>query len=271
MSNQQNERTYLDMLATVFQEGERREDRTGVGTLSMFGMQARYDLRDNFPLLTTKRVYWKGVVHELLWFLSGSTNAHALNKHGVHIWDEWADEDGRLGPVYGAQWRQWEGSKIDYHDQIAEVIKSIQDNPTSRRHIVSAWAVHELSSMALPPCHLLFQFYVSNDGHLDCQLYQRSGDLFLGVPFNIASYSLLTMMVAQVTGLKPRYFVHTIGDAHVYLNHTEQVKEQLSRDPIDPPRVFLNPIIDDIDDFTFEDIDLVEYQSHPAIKAPVAV
>lgn len=268
-----NEQTYLDMLATVFQEGERREDRTGVGTLSLFGMQARYDLRDGFPLLTTKKVFWKGIVHELLWFLSGSTNAHDLIKYGVHIWDEWMDEDGELGPVYGAQWRSWtcHHGGVWSDDQIGKVIQDIQSNPTSRRHIVSAWAVHELSDMALPPCHLLFQFYVTNDGHLDCQLYQRSGDMFLGVPFNIASYSLLTMMVAQVTGLKPRYFVHTLGDAHVYLNHTEQVKEQLSRVPVYPPSVYLNRDVDDIDDFTFDDIMLDDYYPQPAIKAPVAV
>ena len=269
-----NEAKYLTQLRRILNCGEsNRPDRTGTGTISYFGDQVRYDLRQGFPLLTTKKVFWKGVVHELLWFLSGSTNNNHLTKHGVHIWDEWADEDGSLGPIYGAQWRSWVGvgKIVNEFDQIKEVVGNINYDPYSRRHIVSAWAVHELEDMNLQPCHIIFQFYVSGDGHLDLQLYQRSGDMFLGVPFNIASYSLLLAMVAHVTGLQARYFIHTLGDAHIYSNHEDQVVEQLSREPRMPPELFLNESIRDIDDFTFEDIMLEDYNPHPAIKAPVAV
>jgi len=264
-----NEQTYLGMLRNVRDNGEERDDRTGVGTYSIFGAQARYDLRAGFPLLTTKRVFWKGVVHELLWMLGGGTSTTYLQENGVHIWDEWEGVDGYLGPIYGAQWRAWTADRLAY-DQISDVIDGIRTNPMSRRHIVSAWAVHELDEMALPPCHLLFQFYVTSGGYLDCQLYQRSADMFLGVPFNIASYSLLMHMVATVTGHKPRYFIHTIGDAHIYRNHIDQVKKQLSREPRNPPVVALPPL-DDIDDFRFDDIVLHGYDPHPSIKAPVAV
>lgn len=269
-----NESRYLDNLRVIQRTGEERADRTGTGTKSVFGTQTVYDLRDGFPLLTTKKVHFKSIVTELLWFLKGHTNTKFLHEHGCSIWDEWADKHGDLGPVYGVQWRSWAGSPTDGEgdiDQIAEVIKSIKADPFSRRHIVSAWSVHELEAMALPPCHLMFQFYVTTDGYLDCQLYQRSADMFLGVPFNIASYALLTMMVAQVCGLKPGRFVHVIGDAHIYTNHMDQVDEQLSRDVVGCPTVILDPDIMDIDAFTHESIMLMDYHPQPAIKAPVAV
>lgn len=261
---------YLKTLSLVLNQGRFREDRTGTGTYSVFGHQLRFDLSAGFPLLTTKKVHFKSIVHELLWFISGDTNIRALKEAGVSIWDEWADPEGNLGPVYGAQWRSWqtaEGGKID---QLAEVIESIQRNPQSRRHIVSAWNVGALPSMALPPCHTLFQFYVA-DGSLSCQLYQRSADLFLGVPFNIASYALLTHMVAQVCNLKPGDFVHTFGDLHLYANHLEQAKTQLQREPRPLPALRLNPAIGSIDAFRPEDIELLDYNPHPAIKAPIAV
>ncbi len=250
--------------------GVERSDRTGTGTKSLFGYQMRFNLDDGFPVLTTKKLHLKSIIHELLWFLKGETNISYLKQHGVSIWDEWADENGDLGPVYGSQWRSWpsrEGGKID---QIANLIHSLKNNPDSRRHIVSAWNPAEVDNMALPPCHCLFQFYVA-EGRLSCQLYQRSADIFLGVPFNIASYALLTMMVAQVTGLKPGDFVHTIGDAHLYLNHMEQAKEQLSRDPLALPKMEINPEVDDIFDFSFEDFRLKDYKAAPSIKAPIAV
>lgn len=267
---------YLDLLQHVLDNGEERQDRTGVGTLSIFGAQARYDLRKGFPLVTTKQVFWRGVVEELLWFLRGSTNVRSLQKKGVHIWDGWSDRYGRLGPIYGAQWRHWHKSYSDGYcwsrvDQVANVIQSIKDNPHSRRHLVSAWNVGELEFMALPPCHFAFQFYVSNKKELSCQLYQRSGDIFLGVPFNIVSYALLTHMIAQVCGLGVGELVHTVGDLHLYLNHIDQAKEQLSREPRELPTLRLNKAIMDIDDFTSEDIELINYNPHPPIKAPVAV
>ena len=261
---------YHDLLRLVLERGERRDDRTGVGTLSIFGAQARFDLRENFPLLTTKKLHLKSIIYELLWFLRGDTNISYLNEHGVTIWDEWADESGNLGRVYGAQWRDWRGANGMRVDQVDKVISQIKSNPHSRRLIVSAWNPAEVDEMALPPCHVLFQFYVQ-DGELSCQLYQRSADLFLGVPFNIASYSLLTMMVAQVTDLKPGDFVHTFGDLHLYLNHIDQAREQLSRDPRRLPRMQLNPAIKNIRDFKFEDFELMEYNPHPSIKAPIAV
>lgn len=261
---------YLELLSTVMETGVERSDRTGTGTKSLFGYQMRFNLDDGFPVLTTKKLHLKSIIHELLWFLKGETNISYLKQHGVSIWDEWADENGDLGPVYGSQWRSWpsrEGGKID---QIANLIHSLKNNPDSRRHIVSAWNPAEVDNMALPPCHCLFQFYVA-EGRLSCQLYQRSADIFLGVPFNIASYALLTMMVAQVTGLKPGDFVHTIGDAHLYLNHMEQAKEQLSRDPLALPKMEINPEVDDIFDFSFEDFRLKDYKAAPSIKAPIAV
>ena len=247
-----------------------RSDRTGTGTLSIFGAQARFDLRERFPLLTTKKLHLKSIVYELLWFLRGETNVRYLNEHGVTIWDEWADENGNLGRVYGAQWRDWRGANGNRVDQIAKIISEIRENPSSRRFIVSAWNPAEIDEMALPPCHVLFQFYV-NDGELSCQLYQRSADLFLGVPFNIASYSLLTMMMAQVCDLKPGDFVHTFGDLHLYQNHLEQAREQLSRECRPLPRIQLNPAITQIEDFRFEDFTLLDYNPHPSIKAPIAV
>ncbi len=261
---------YLDLMRDVLENGTTKEDRTGTGTLSVFGRQMRFDLGQGFPLVTTKKVHLKSIIHELLWFLRGETHIGYLNQNGVTIWDEWADENGELGPVYGAQWRSWPTPDGGTIDQIHDVIERIRRDPDSRRLIVSAWNVAEIEHMALPPCHTLFQFYVA-DGRLSCQLYQRSADLFLGVPFNIASYALLTMMVAQVTGLRPGEFVHTLGDAHLYRNHLEQAREQLSRSPYPPPTMRINPAVQSIDDFRFEDFELVGYQSHPAIKAPVAV
>jgi thymidylate synthase len=266
-------RQYHDLLRLVLDEGERRADRTGTGTLSVFGAQARFDLRPTgpgFPLLTTKKLHIKSIIYELLWFLRGDTNIGYLNEHGVTIWDEWADENGDLGRVYGAQWRDWRGENGVHVDQIASVIAQIKKNPWSRRLIVSAWNPAEIDKMALPPCHVLFQFCVQ-DGELSCQLYQRSADLFLGVPFNIASYALLTMMVAQVCDLGPGDFVHTFGDLHLYQNHLEQAREQLSRDFRSLPKMKLNPAIKNIRDFTFEDFELLGYDPHPSIKAPIAV
>ncbi|HEX8897750.1 MAG TPA: thymidylate synthase [Chthoniobacterales bacterium] len=263
-------RQYHDLLRLVLDKGAPREDRTGTGTLSVFGAQARFDLRERFPLLTTKRLHLKSIIHELLWFLQGDTNVRSLNEKGVTIWDEWADERGDLGPIYGAQWIRWRGNDGAVINQIDNVITEIKRNPQSRRLIVSAWNVGELEKMRLPPCHLLFQFYV-NDGELSCQMYQRSADLFLGVPFNIASYALLTLMVAQVCDLRPGEFVHTFGDLHLYQNHLEQAREQLSRECRPLPRMQLNPAVKNIGDFRFEDFVLKEYDPHPAIKAPIAV
>ena len=256
---------YHDLLRHILEKGSQKNDRTGTGTVSTFGYQMRFDLEAGFPLLTTKKVHTKSVIHELLWFLSGSTNVKYLRENGVSIWDEWADANGELGPVYSKQWRDWGGI-----DQISNVVREIRSNPDSRRLIVSAWNVGEISKMALPPCHCFFQFYVQ-DGRLSCQLYQRSADAFLGVPFNIASYALLTAMVAQVTGLKPGDFVHTFGDLHIYLNHMEQVKLQLSREFRPLPRLELNPAVKDLFAFRYEDIRIENYDPHPAIKAPVAV
>lgn len=261
-------RPYLQILRDILEYGERREDRTGTGTLSLFGYQTRFDLSEGFPLLTTKKMHVKSIVHELLWFLKGETNIRYLKENQVTIWDEWANADGELGPVYGYQWRKWGGSGID---QIASVVEQIKKDPTSRRHIVSAWNVSDLPKMALQPCHVLFQFYVHRDGRLSCQMYQRSADVFLGVPFNIASYSLLTMMMAQVTGLKPGFFIHTFGDVHLYLNHIEQAKLQLSREPRALPIMKINPAVPSIFEFRYEDFQLENYDPHPAIKAPIAV
>jgi len=261
---------YLDLLQHILDTGTHKTDRTGTGTQSCFGYQMRFDLQKGFPLVTTKKVHLKSIVHELLWFLKGETNIAYLKENGVKIWDEWANENGDLGPVYGKQWRSWEGKDGKVIDQISEVIAQIKKNPDSRRLIVSAWNVGELSEMALMPCHNMFQFYVA-DGKLSCQLYQRSADVFLGVPFNIASYALLTMMIAQVCDLESGDFVHTFGDVHIYSNHKEQVDLQLSRTPFPLPTMKLNPAIKNIFDFKFEDFTLENYQSHPAIKAPVAV
>jgi len=261
---------YLDLMRHVLEHGTRKDDRTGTGTLSVFGWQMRYDLAAGFPLVTTKKCHLRSIIHELLWFLQGDTNIGYLKENGVSIWDEWADENGDLGPVYGHQWRSWpkpDGSSID---QIGEVVKTLKQNPDSRRIIVSAWNVADLDRMALAPCHAFFQFYVA-DGRLSCQLYQRSADIFLGVPFNIASYALLTLMMAQVAGLKPGDFVHTLGDAHLYLNHLDQAREQLARAPRPLPTMTLNPEVKDIFAFRFEDFTLEGYDPHPAIKAPVAV
>lgn len=266
-------RQYHDLLRLVLEEGQPRSDRTGTGTLSIFGAQTRFDLRPSgpgFPLLTTKKLHIKSIIYELLWFLRGDTNIKYLNEHGVTIWDEWADEKGNLGRVYGAQWRDWRGANGVRVDQIDNVIAQIKKNPNSRRLIVSAWNPAEIEKMALPPCHVLFQFYV-NDGELSCQLYQRSCDLFLGVPFNIASYALLTMMVAQVDDLTPGDFVHTFGDLHLYNNHLEQAREQLTRECRPLPRMKINPVVKNIHDFKFEDFELVDYNPHPSIKAPIAV
>lgn len=261
---------YLDLIRHVRDNGAHKEDRTGTGTLSVFGCQMRFDLSAGFPAITTKRLHFRSIIHELLWFLRGETNIAYLKEHGVSIWDEWADEHGELGPVYGHQWRSWPAPGGRHIDQITKVVESIRREPDSRRHIVCAWNVAEIERMALPPCHLLFQFYVA-DGRLSCQMYQRSADLFLGVPFNIASYALLTLMVAQVTGLEPGEFVHTLGDAHLYSNHLEQVEVQLERDPYPLPTMILNPDVDSIFDFVYEDFELVNYRFHPTIKAPIAV
>jgi thymidylate synthase len=258
--------TYLQLLRDILDHGEKREDRTGTGTLSLFGYQMRFNLADGFPVLTTKKLHLRSIIHELLWFLKGETNIRYLHENKVTIWDEWADANGELGPVYGKQWRNWNGI-----DQISTLIEGIKTKPHSRRHIVSAWNVSEIDKMKLPPCHALFQFYVHTDGRLSCQLYQRSADVFLGVPFNIASYALLTMMIAHVTGLKPGEFVHTFGDAHLYLNHVDQAKEQLARTPRALPIMKINPDVKSIFDFKFDDFSLENYDPHPAIKAPIAV
>jgi thymidylate synthase len=263
-------KAYLDLMRHVQTQGVRKEDRTGTGTLSTFGYQLRFDLGQGFPAVTTKKLHLRSIIHELLWFLRGDTNIDYLRRHGVTIWDEWADENGNLGPVYGHQWRAWPAPDGRCIDQISEVVEQIRVNPDSRRLIVSAWNVADLPHMALPPCHLLFQFYVA-DGRLSCQLYQRSADIFLGVPFNIASYALLTLMIAQVSGLAPGDFVHTFGDAHLYLNHLEQVHTQLSRDPYPLPHMRLNGEVSSLFDFRYEDFELLSYRCHPAIRAPVAV
>ena len=261
---------YLDLLQQILDRGVSKSDRTGTGTLSVFGRQMRFDLQEGFPLLTTKKVHLPSVIHELLWFLSGDTNVRYLQEHGVSIWNEWADENGDLGPVYGQQWRSWPTADGGCIDQMTAVLEQIRINPDSRRLVVSAWNVAEIDKMKLPPCHMLFQFYVAG-GRLSCQLYQRSADVFLGVPFNIASYALLTMMVAQVSGLQPGEFVHTLGDAHLYLNHVDQARRQLSRAPRALPRMRLNPAVRSLYDFRYEDFTLESYDPHPAIKAPVAV
>ncbi len=261
---------YLDLMKHVKEHGVKKEDRTGTGTLSVFGYQMRFDISETFPLLTTKKLHLRSIVHELLWFLKGETNIQYLKENGVSIWDEWADENGDLGPVYGAQWRSWPAADGKTIDQISGVIDQIKCNPDSRRLIVSAWNVGELDQMALMPCHAFFQFYVA-DGKLSCQLYQRSADIFLGVPFNIASYALLTMMVAQVCELRPGELVHTLGDAHLYLNHMQQVDEQLSREPLASPVMEINSEINSIFDFKYDDFELINYESHPSIKAPIAV
>lgn len=261
---------YHDLMRRVLETGTKKEDRTGTGTLSVFGHQMRFDLAQGFPVVTTKKLHLKSIIHELLWFLSGDTNIKYLKDNGVKIWDEWADENGDLGPVYGYQWRSWPTPDGAHIDQISNLIHQIKTTPDSRRLIVSAWNVPYITQMALPPCHCLFQFYVA-DGKLSCQLYQRSADIFLGVPFNIASYALLTMMIAQVCGLKPGEFIHTFGDAHLYLNHMDQANEQLSRDAFPLPEMHLNPHVTSIFDFKFEDFELVGYQAHPSIKAPIAV
>jgi len=263
-------RAYLDLLRHVMETGRFKSDRTGTGTYSVFGAQARFDLTKGFPLLTTKKVHTRSIIHELLWFLRGETNVAYLRENGVTIWDEWADAEGNLGRVYGAQWRDWRGADGKSVDQIAALLSQIKNNPDSRRLIVSAWNPAEIGGMALPPCHSLFQFYVS-EGELSCQLYQRSADIFLGVPFNIASYALLTLMVAQVTGLRAKEFIHTFGDLHLYSNHVEQAKLQLSREPRELPRMKLNPAVTDLFAFKYEDFTLEGYDPHPAIKAPVAV
>jgi thymidylate synthase len=261
---------YLALLQEVLEKGVRKTDRTGTGTFSVFGRQIRFDLAQGFPATTTKKLYMKGVIHELMWFLRGSTNVKYLQEQGVGIWDDWADENGELGPVYGAQWRHWDAPDGRTIDQISEVVEAIRKNPDSRRLLVSAWNVAQIDQMRLPPCHCLFQFYVA-EGRLSCQLYQRSADLFLGVPFNIASYSLLTMMVAQVTRLRAGEFIHTFGDVHIYANHIEQVRLQLSREPRPLPRMELNPDVRSIFDFRYEDFRLLGYDPHPTIKAPIAV
>jgi thymidylate synthase len=261
---------YLDLLEHVLDHGVRKSDRTGTGTISVFGYQMRFDLQQGFPVMTTKKLHLRSIIHELLWFLKGETNLDYLHANNVTIWDEWADVKGELGHIYGYQWRSWPAHDGQYIDQINNVVESIKEDPDSRRLIVSAWNVGELDKMALPPCHLLFQFYVA-EGRLSCQLYQRSCDIFLGVPFNIASYALLTMMMAQVTGLQPGDFVHTLGDAHIYLNHLEQVRLQLSREPYALPQMIINPDKNSIFDFVFEDFQLMNYKSHPHIKGEISV
>lgn len=270
MESNRAEQQYLDQLANVLQNGARKTDRTGTGTLSLFGLQMRFRLDKDFPLLTTKKLHLKSIIYELLWFLRGETNARWLQERGVTIWDEWAAEDGELGPIYGRQWRRWKAADGREIDQITRLVESIRAEPDSRRHMVVAWNPGEIDNMALPPCHALFQFYVA-DGRLSCQLYQRSGDLFLGIPFNIAGYALLTLMVAQVTGLAPGEFVHTIGDAHIYMNHLAQVREQLSRSPRQFPTLQINPEVRDLFAFRYEDFALHGYDPYPTIAAPVAV
>jgi len=261
---------YLDLLDHVVNTGVQKMDRTGTGTISSFGYQMRFDLQEGFPVMTTKKLHLKSIIYELLWFLNGDTNIRYLNEHGVRIWDEWADENGDLGHIYGYQWRSWPAPDGNTVDQISNLLKCLKEDPDSRRHIISAWNVGDLKNMALPPCHVLFQFYVS-DGKLSCQLYQRSCDIFLGVPFNIASYALLTMMIAQVTGLRPGEFVHTLGDAHIYNNHIEQVKLQLNRKPYPLPSMEINPDVKSIFDFRFDDFRLLDYQCHPHIKGAISV
>ncbi len=261
---------YLDLMQHVLDNGTQKHDRTGTGTISVFGYQMRFNLQEGFPMVTTKKLHLKSIIHELIWFLQGDTNIKYLKDNGVRIWDEWADENGNLGPVYGSQWRSWPKPDGGHIDQITQIINTIKNNPDSRRIIVSAWNVAEIENMALPPCHAFFQFYVA-DGKLSCQLYQRSADIFLGVPFNIASYALLTMMVAQVCGLEAGDFIHTFGDAHIYNNHLEQVKLQLSRDPKPLPTMKINPAVKNIFDFKFEDFELLNYEAHPHIKGIVAV
>lgn len=262
---------YLDLLKMVLNTGERRDDRTGTGTISVFGAQVRYNLEEGFPLLTTKKIHTQSLIHELLWFLKGDTNIQYLQENGVRIWNEWADSQGNLGRVYGAQWRAWQSPNGKVVDQIASLIEGLQKDPYGRRHIVCAWNPGELDQMALPPCHALFQFYVSKDGGLSCQLYQRSADLFLGVPFNIASYALLTYMIAQICNYKPKAFIHTFGDLHIYSNHLEQVSLQLSREPRPLPQLKLNPEVRSINDFQYSDISIENYNPHPTIKAPISV
>ena len=261
---------YLNLLDRVLKEGTKKEDRTGTGTISVFGHQMRFNLQEGFPMVTTKKTHLKSIIHELLWFIKGSTNAKYLQEHGVRIWNEWAEPDGELGRIYGYQWRSWTSENGGHIDQLSNVIKQLKENPDSRRHIVSAWNVGDLDKMNLPPCHILFQFYVA-DNKLSCQLYQRSADIFLGVPFNIASYALLVMMVAQETGYELGDFVHTLGDAHIYTNHIEQVKLQLSRKPMQLPRMKLNPDIKKVVDFKYEDFTLENYQSHPHIKGAISI
>ncbi len=261
---------YIELVNHVLENGIKKNDRTGTGTLSVFGSQMRFDLESGFPLLTTKKLHLKSIIHELLWFISGSTNVKYLQDNGVRIWNEWADDDGELGPVYGYQWRSWTANGNRHIDQLSQVIEALIQKPDSRRHIVSAWNVGDLDSMKLPPCHILFQFYVA-DGHLSCMMYQRSADIFLGVPFNIASYALLLSMIAQVTGYKPGEFIHTLGDAHIYTNHIEQLQLQLTRKPYPLPTLKLNPSVNSIFDFKFEDISLENYLSHPHIKGDISV
>ncbi|MGG1687645.1 thymidylate synthase [Pseudalkalibacillus sp. NRS-1564] len=263
-------KTYLQLCEEILHNGTKKSDRTGTGTVSVFGHQMRFDLQEGFPALTTKKLHLRSIIHELLWFLNGDTNVKYLQDNGVHIWNEWADEDGELGPVYGHQWRSWTGADGSTVDQIAKVVEQIKTNPNSRRMIVTAWNPSEVDNMALPPCHCLFQFYVA-DGKLSCQLYQRSADVFLGVPFNIASYALLTMMMAQVCDLEPGEFIHTLGDAHIYNNHIEQVNLQLTREPRDLPKMKINPDVKSIFDFSFDDFELTDYNPHPHIKGEVSV
>ena len=271
-SHQRNKemKQYLDLLNHVITTGVEKSDRTGSGTISVFGYQSSFDLSQGFPILTTKKLHLKSIIHELLWFLTGDTNIRYLKENGVRIWDEWADENGNLGPVYGSQWRSWPTPDGKHIDQISELVKSLKDNPDSRRHVVSAWNVGQIDQMKLPPCHLLIQFYVAN-GKLSCQLYQRSADIFLGVPFNIASYALLTMMLAQDCDLEVGEFIHTLGDAHIYLNHLEQVKLQLTREPLPLPQMKINPEVKSIFDFKYDDFELIGYQSHPHIPGKVSV